>query len=158
MIPPPQHTTVDKGHGRIEKREIWTSTQLNGYVDFPHVEQVFTIRRTTTDLLGNLVQGRKTTQELTFGLTSLSTQKATPSQLLGFNRDHWQIENRLHHVRDMTFDEDRSQVRTGERPRAMAALRNAAIGLLRLAGAPCIAAATRYLQRHAPLVLRLLGL
>jgi len=158
MLSPPQHTTTDKGHGRIETREIWTSTGLNDYVDFPHVHQVFCIRRTTTDLLGNLVKGRKSTQEVAYGLTSLTPQKASPEQVLGFNRGHWQIENRLHHVRDMTYDEDRSQVRRGVRPHVMATLRNTAISLLRLAGFDNIAAGTRYMARKIARPLRLLGL
>jgi hypothetical protein len=61
MLSPPEHETVDKGHGRIEQREIWASTELNDYVDFPHVAQVFCIRRTTTDLEGKVLKGRKST-------------------------------------------------------------------------------------------------
>ena len=158
MLFPPQHTTIDKGHGRIERRDIWTSTELNGYLDFPYVEQVFFIKRTTTDLHGNLVAGRKTTEELALGVTSLTVEQASPTRLLALNRGEWEIENRLHHVRDMTYDEDRSQVRKGNRPQAMAGLRNLAISLLRLAGAKNIAAATRHLGRQATRPLRLLGL
>jgi hypothetical protein len=158
MLFPPQHKTVDKGHGRLETREIWTSVELNDYVDFPHVGQVFCIRRTTTDLHGNVVKGRKSVTDVAYGLTSLSPQKASPAEVLAYNRDHWQIENRLHHVRDMTYDEDRSQVRKDRRPHAMATLRNVAISLLRLAGAENIAAATRYLGRQVERPLRLLGL
>lgn len=158
MVFPPQHKTLDKGHGRLETREIWTSTDLNDYLDFPHVEQVFCIRRTTTDLDGNMVKSRKSITELVYGLTSLSPNEASPAQILAYNRDHWQIENRLHHVRDMTYDEDRSQVRKKNRPHAMASLRNIAISLLRLADAINIAAATRYLSRSIERPLRLLGL
>jgi predicted transposase YbfD/YdcC len=92
------------------------------------------------------------------GVTSLSAHQASPAQLLAHNRDHWQIENRLHHVRDVAYDEDRSQVRKDGRPHAMASLRNVAISLLRLAGATNIAAATRYLGRQLERPLRLLGL
>ena len=155
---PPQHQTVDKGHGRLETREIWTSTELNDYLDFPYVGQVFCIRRTTTDLDGHVVKGRKSIEETVYGLTSLSPQRASPAQVLAYNRGHWQIENRLHHVRDMTYDEDRSQVRRQRRPHAMATLRNVAISLLRLAGAENIAAATRHLGRQVERPLRLLGL
>jgi hypothetical protein len=158
MLFPPQHKTVDKGHGRLETREIWTSIELNGYVDFPHVGQVFCIRRTTTDLEGNVVKGRKSVTDVACGLTSLSPQKASPAEVLAYNRGHWQIENRLHYVRDMTYDEDRSQVRKDRRPHVMATLRNVAISLLRLAGAQNIAAATRYLGRQLERPLRLLGL
>jgi predicted transposase YbfD/YdcC len=142
----------------LETREIWTSTELNDFVDFPHVGQVFCIRRTTTDLQGNLVKGRKSIVELAYGLTSLMPQEAQPAQLLAYNRGHWEIENRLHHVRDMTFDEDRHQVRRDRRPHAMATLRNVAISLLRLAGVQNIAAATRHLGRQTERPLRLLGL
>jgi hypothetical protein len=122
------------------------------------VGQVFRIRRTTTDLEGNVVKGRKSTEEMVYGVTSLSPQQAGPPQVLTYNRGHWVIENRLHHVRDVSYDEDRSQVRKGRRPHAMATLRNVAISLLRLAGAENIAAATRYLGRRAERPLRLLGL
>ena len=155
---PPQHTTLDKGHGRIETREIWTSVEVNSYVKFPHVGQVFCIRRTTTDLEGKPVRGRSCICETVYGVTSLTVEKATPAELLAYNRAEWQIENRLHHVRDMTYDEDRCQVRTQARPHAMATIRNIAISLLRLAGVDNIAAATRYLGRQAERPLRLLGL
>jgi predicted transposase YbfD/YdcC len=158
MLFPPQYKTTNKGHGRIETREIWTSTELNNHLDFPHVGQAFTIRRTTTDLNGNVVKGRKSIVETVHGLTSLSPRKASPKQVLEYNRGHWQIENRLHHVRDMTYDEDRSQVRKEHAPHAMASVRNIAISLLRLADVENVAAATRYLSRHIKLPLRLLGL
>ena len=155
---PPQHTTFDKDHGRIEQRDIWTSTALNEYLDFPCVGQVFLIKRTTTNLVGGLVDGRKTTEEFVVGVTSLSEDKANPVRLLELNRGEWEIENRLHYVRDVTYDEDRSQVRTGNAPQVMAGIRNLSISLLRLAGAKCIAVANRYLSRRLELPLRLLGL
>jgi hypothetical protein len=105
-----------------------------------------------------VLRGRKSTRELCFGLTSLDTTRASPEELLKLNREHWHIENRLHHVRDMTYDEDRSQVRKGNRPHAMASLRNTAISLLRLAAATSIAAATRELNRHPEAIMRLIGL
>jgi len=104
------------------------------------------------------VKGRKSAVETVYGLTSLSPRRATPAQVLAYNRGHWQIENRLHYVRDVTYDEDRSQVRRARRPHAMATLRNVAISLLRLGGAGNIAAATRHLGRHIERPLRLLGL
>lgn len=120
--------------------------------------QVFRIERITTDLQGKVVRGRKGTVERTVGVTSLGTEQADPARLLALNRGHWEIENRLHHVRDVTYDEDRSQVRRGNRPHAMASLRNAAISLLRLAGATNIAASTRELNRHPQVVASLIGL
>jgi hypothetical protein len=78
--------------------------------------------------------------------------------VLSYNRAHWKIENCLHYVRDMTYDEDHSQVRRGQCPHAMATVCNLVISLLRLAGVGTIAAATRYLGRHVERPLRLLGL
>ncbi len=91
-------------------------------------------------------------------MTSLAQEKASPADLLHYVRGHWEIENRLHYVRDVTFDEDRSQVRRGGGPQMMASLRNLAISLLRMAGATNIAAATRHLGQRRYKALRLLGL
>jgi hypothetical protein len=97
-------------------------------------------------------------RETVFCITSLSPEKADPARLLKLNRGHWSIENRLHYVRDRTFDEDRSQVRKHAAPHMMASLRNLAIGLLRLAGASTnIAAAARFFMRHAERAMELLG-
>jgi len=97
-------------------------------------------------------------RETVFCITSLSAQQADATRLLKLNRDHWAIENRLHYVRDRTFDEDRSQVRKRAAPHLMASLRNLAIGLLRLAGASTnIAAAARFLMRHTERAMELLG-
>ena len=91
-------------------------------------------------------------------ITSLSKERATARQLLKLWREHWHIENKLHWVRDVTFDEDRSQVRTARIPQVMAALRNAAISLLRLCGAENIAAATRRYAARPALALAAVGL
>ena len=137
----------------MELRQLWASAELTGYLDFPCSQQVFRIERTTTKLDGTPMR-----HEVVFGITSLSATKAPPSRLLTLNRGHWGIENRLHWVRDVTFDEDRSQVRKGAAAQAMAALRNLAIGLLRRAGATNIAAALRHCVHHSETALRLIGL
>lgn len=144
--------TVDKGHGRLERRSIQVSTALNGYVRFPYVGQVFKIRRTVLEL-----KTGRTRTELVYGLTSLSPEKASPELLLQYNRGHWAIENRSHYVRDFCFDEDRLQIRKGNGPRLMATLRNIAINLLRLCGAIHIPKALRACQRSRALPLALLG-
>ena len=95
---------------------------------------------------------------MVYGVTSLSPAQADPARLLALNRGHWEIENRLHWVRDVTFDEDRSQVRTRNGPRVMATLRNLAISILRLAGARFIAKAVRWCARDHQRALRLIGL
>ncbi|NIM97200.1 MAG: ISAs1 family transposase [candidate division Zixibacteria bacterium] len=152
-ISPPQHETIDKGHGRLEIRQIWRSTELNDYLDFPYVQQVFCVRREVTHL-----KSGKETEEIAYGTTSLSPQKANPNRLLQLNRGHWGIENRLHYVRDVTFDEDRSQIRTRNAPRVMASLRNFAISLLRCFQIKNIAKMLREMAARPYLSLKLIGL
>ena len=81
-------------------------------------------------------------------ITSLPPLQASPTQIAAWVQGHWAIENRLHWVRDVVFDEDRSTVRTGNAPRAMAILRSTAISLLHLTGTTSIAAATRHHARN----------
>jgi hypothetical protein len=118
------------------------------------VGQVFCLRRTTIVLATGV-----TRIETVYGVTSLLPAQASPARLLALVRAHWTIENRLHWVRDVTFDEDRSQIRQGAGPQVMATLRNLAISLLRLAGAPLIAPALRQAGWDGrSLILRLLGI
>ena len=133
---PAQAVQTNKHGGRVERRLLWVSGLLAGYSDWPHLAQVCRLERTTHEKKG-------IRRELAYAVTSLSSEEATPNQLLNLWRGHWGIENRIHWVRDVTMDEDRSQVRTGAAPQIMAALRNLTIGLLRMAGEPNIAAALR---------------
>ncbi|MER5360132.1 transposase [Streptomyces sp. NPDC002785] len=119
---------------------------------FPGARQSIQIMRRRTDR-----KTGKTTVKTVHAVTSPTAEQASPAQLATLIRDHWQIEA-LHHVRDTTFAEDASQLRTGNAPRAMAIWRNLAIGALRLAGATNIAAALRYNARNADRPLSLLGL
>jgi hypothetical protein len=117
------------------------------------VQQVARIERVRVRLKDNTEQ-----RETIFCITSLTPPKADASRLLQLNRGHWAIENRLHYVRDCTFDEDRSQVRKRAAPHLMASLRNLAIGLSRLAGASTnIAAAARFFMRNTERAMELLG-
>ena len=112
-------------HGRIETRRIWCSSALNAYIDFPHVGQVFLIERET------LV--KKTGElrcETALGITSRSTQEASPQQVLAINRAHWSIES-VHHIIDWNYDEDRSRIRTGFGPENITRLRRFAVGILK---------------------------
>jgi predicted transposase YbfD/YdcC len=137
----------------LETRAIWVSLQPPNSLDFPCVAQVARIERVRVRLKDHSEQ-----RETVFCITSLTPEKADATRLLKLNRDHWSIENRLHYVRDRTFDEDRSQVRKRAAPHMMASLRNLAIALLRLAGASTnIAAASRFLMRHTERALELLG-
>jgi hypothetical protein len=145
--------TVDLGHGRIEQRNLTTSEALIGYSDWPGLAQVFE--------LGCHVLFQKTGKErvkVVYGVTSLGPERATPEHLLTLVRGQWQIENKSHWVRDVTFDEDRAQMRCGNIPQVMAALRNTAIGLLRYAGYANIAAAGRRLAAQPLQALALIGI
>jgi predicted transposase YbfD/YdcC len=130
------------------------SDALRGYVDFPHAQAAFRLERHTTNL-----DGTPRHTEVVYGITSLpGTGTSAAKNLLGLIRGHWTIENRVHWVRDVTFDEDRSRIRKGHGPQVMATLRNLAISLFRLAGADNIAKAGRWCARHLEAVLRLIGL
>lgn len=125
---PVAHTSTDRAHGRVEKRTIKVVTVATGIV-FPHARQALQITRKTRRL-----DSKKWTTEVVYAVTSLTAEQATGAELAAWVRGHWSIENRLYWVRDVTFDEDRSQVRTGTGPRAMASLRNLAISALRMQG------------------------
>jgi hypothetical protein len=105
------------------------------------------------------LDGSSPRTETVYGLTSHGgTSKKAAQRLLDLVRGHWTIENGLHWVRDVVFDEDRSQIRKGNGPRVMATLRNLAISMLRIAGANSIAKALRWCARHVDACVRLLGL
>jgi predicted transposase YbfD/YdcC len=134
-------------HGRIEIRKIWTSTDLNDYLDFPHVGQAFVIEREVTHK-----KTGKCTREVAYGLTSRNTREATPKRLLEINRGHWAIENSCHYILDWNFDEDRSRIRTGHGPENVSRLRRFAIGLLKSKKVKSVAQKMRQLNRNIRLV------
>jgi len=121
----PSDTTTDKGHGRIEQRTLTASSDLNEYLDWPHAQQVFKIRRHV-----QRVKDSKTTDEITYGITSLGPHQADPKRLSEIVRTHWQIENGLHYRRDETLREDWCHLRMGHTQRMMAAINNLVLGLL----------------------------
>src|SRR6516165_9530811 len=129
-------TTLDKGHGRRERRTLKATTALNEYLDWPGVAQVGQVESEVT-------RDGKTTREVRTFITSAPRPEADAATLLKWARGHWSIENRSHYVRDVTMDEDASRIRKGSGPQVMAAVRNAAIAVLRLTGATNIAAALR---------------
>jgi predicted transposase YbfD/YdcC len=144
--------STDRDHDRRERRTLQASTALTDYLDWPGAAQVFRVDRQVVDTSTGEIR-----LEVVYGVTSLSAERADARALLRLLRGHWTIENRCHWVRDVTFDEDRSQARSGAIPQVMAALRNLAISLLRLAGFPSIAAATRHLAALPWKALALLG-
>ncbi len=137
----PPTSTVSTGHGRRARRTI-KAVQVPGWVDFPGAAQVLQLRRTRT------VKGHKTT-EVVYLICSLSMAEAPPAAVAAWVQGHWGIENRLHWVRDVVYDEDRHQLRTGTGPQVMATLRNTAISLLRLTGHTRIAKALRHYGRDS---------
>ena len=145
--------TVDYGHGRIEQRRLQTSDVLVGYSDWPGLAQVFQLERQVISKKTGAVR-----EEVVAGVTSLASERADAARLLALVRGHWHIENKSHWVRDVTFDEDRSQVRCGNIPQVMAALRNTVIGLFRWAGYTNIAAACRRFAAQPALALDLIGI
>ncbi len=132
--------------------------ELNGYVGsagtvgeaWPHLQQVCRLERQ------RVVKGKQQV-EVSYAISSLPATDADARRLLTLSREHWGIENRLHWVRDVTFDEDRSQVRLGAAPQVMAALRNLVISLVRRAGHSNVAAALRRHNAHLGEAFAMLG-
>lgn len=150
-LPLPQVVRTNRHGDRWEERRLWASEELVAYSDWPHLAQVCRVERTVT-------RKGETTREVAYAVTSLPSQRANADRLLRLWRGHWGIENRVHWVRDVTFDEDRCQVRTGAAPQVLAGLRNVTISLIRLAGKPNIAAALRRHAAHPTEALALVGL
>ena len=138
----PAVSVPDGSHGRRVRRTI-KAVEAPAWIDFPGAAQVIRIRRTRT------VRGRKHV-EVVHLICSLPMTDAQPELVASWARGHWAIENRLHWIRDVVFDEDRHRLRTGNAPQVMAALRNLAISLIRLAHGPAasIAATTRAMARR----------
>jgi predicted transposase YbfD/YdcC len=145
--------TVDYGHGRIEHRQIITTSVLSDCGVWPGLDQAFKIDRRIIEQKSGKVR-----EEAVYGITSLSRERAAAAIVMEINRDHWSIENRSHWVRDVTYDEDRSQVRKGSLPQVLAALRNTTIGLLRWSGECNIAAACRRFAAQPWAALALIGI
>ena len=127
-VPPPDLAvaeTVEKAHGRIETRRIAVSAEVVPHLQWPGAAQVARIERTRET-------GGKISTEIAYIVTSLTAAEAGPRRLLDLSRTHWAIENRLHYVRDVSFNEDRCRVRAGAR--ALAAIRNLVLQLIRSRG------------------------
>ena len=125
-----------RGHGRTEQRRL-SVVPATG-IEFPGAAQVFRVVRDNGGL-----DGQRLRKEVVHGITNLTAQQADAATLAKYAREHWSIENGVHYVRDVTYREDASRVRTGHAPAVLAALRNAVTTVLRLAGAVSITAARR---------------
>jgi predicted transposase YbfD/YdcC len=132
-----EYSTVGKGHGRVERRQLISTTLFNNDLNWPGVKQVCKIIRRRT-------RRGKTTTEIVYAITSVGRDRANAKTLLKWNRGHWGIENRLHWIRDETFGEDRCRVRKGSAPQLLAAIRNLSINWLRSRGIDTIAKALRH--------------
>lgn len=143
--------TLDKAHGRIEIRRLTASTALNSYLHWPGVSQVFEY----TYQRKNVRTGQTSTQTH-YGITSLGSSTASASELMSLRRGHWAIENKSHYIRDVVLGEDASQVRCAMIPAIMAALRNTAVSILRLAGYKAITSTMRYFAAHPKQALTLM--
>lgn len=121
--------TVGKQAGRVEERQITTSSLLKDYLDWPYLEQVFKLERRFTTLATGEVE-----TEVQYGLTSLSAQEATPERMLSIVRSEWGIESGLHYRRDVTFQEDRTRMTDKRMGRVMASINNLVISLINRQG------------------------
>ena len=151
QLPETHAHSLSTGHGRIEYRLLTLSSQLNDYLDWPHLAQVFRLQR--------VVQRHKTgqlTYQVVFGITSLTEQACSPQRLLHIIRQHWHIENRLHYVRDVTLHEDACRIRQRKRQRLLASLNNLLIGLIRRTDFKYVPEARRYFSINYALALQLL--
>jgi predicted transposase YbfD/YdcC len=146
-----QYTDDHAGHGRAERRSIKVVSLAQGLL-FPYAAQAIAVTRKTRPR-----HSAKWKTVTVYAVTSLAVHQAQPAELAGWIRDHWRIEA-LHHIRDVTYQKDASQIRTGSGPAVMATLRNLAIGLLKLCGWTNIAAACRHHAHNHTRPLNTLGL
>jgi predicted transposase YbfD/YdcC len=146
-----QAKQLDKGHGRIEIRQIKVSSELKGYSDWPYLAQVFQLKR-------EWYADNHWHSEIQLGITSLPKEVADPLRLLEIRRGHWGIENRLHWVKDNVLAEDKSTIHKAEGPQVVGAIRNTALNLLRQAGHIQISRQLRHNSRNPHSALALMGL
>lgn len=140
-----------KGHGRIERYTLLVSQQLNEYIDWPYVAQVFClIHEVWHD------HGKRKTREFVYGLTSLSLQRASPCRLLTLKRDYWGIENGLHRRRDVSLDEDATRATVGHSGHNLAIFNNLAIAISLSNGHHFLPKAQRLFDAKPELALRLI--
>jgi predicted transposase YbfD/YdcC len=145
--------SIEEGHGRIERRKITASSVLSDHNLWPGLNQCIRIEKEVIEK-----KSGKRSKEEGYAITSLSREEAKAGRLQEIIRGHWGIENKSHWVRDVTYDEDRSQVRSGSIGEVMAGMRNAVIGLMRRAGETNIARACRRYAAQPWEALALIGI
>mgnify|MGYP003290600648 CR=1 FL=1 len=144
-------TVTNKGHGRIETRTLTTSSQLNEFLDWPFLQQVFQLERFTT-----ILKTGKTRHETVYGITSLSAQQASPSHLLQMLRSYWRIENSLHYPRDVTLHEDQTRFHSHTAAHNMTIINNLVLSFLAKSDFPFVPSARRFFAAHPDYALALL--
>jgi predicted transposase YbfD/YdcC len=142
---------TSKGHGRLEVRTLTTSSQLNEFLDWPFLQQVFKLERTIT-----VSKTHNTRQETIYGVTSLSAEHAAPAHLLHMLRSYWQIENSLHYPRDVTLHEDQTRFNNHSAAHNMAIINNLVLALLAKSDFPFVPSARRFFAAHPDHALSLL--
>jgi predicted transposase YbfD/YdcC len=144
----PSTSTITNDHGRRARRTIKVAA-VPAWIEFKGAAQIAQLRRTVT-------RNGKKTVEVVYLITSADARSTDSAMLAAWVRGHWHIENKLHWVRDVTYQEDKSLIRTGNAPRVMATLRGLAISILRLDGHDNIAAANRHHAHDAQRTVKLL--
>jgi predicted transposase YbfD/YdcC len=144
-------SSLEKGDGRIDEREILTSFRIAGSLEFPYLEQVFRISRRSEE-----VKTGKVSEQTIYGITSLLVEEYCAADLLALTRKHWSIENGLHYRRDVTFKEDAVRQTDSNGGRVQAVLNNLTIGILRKLGWANIAKARRYFNARIDEALNLI--
>ena len=136
-------TVTSKGHGRLEVRTLTTSSQLNDFLDWPFLQQVFKLERTII-----ISKTKKTRQETIYGVTSLSAEQASPFQLLHMLRSYWRIENSLHYPRDVTLHEDHTRFKKHTAAHNMTIINNLILSLITNSGFPFVPSARRFFAAY----------
>jgi predicted transposase YbfD/YdcC len=144
-------TVTSKGHGRLEVRTLTTSSQLNDFLDWPYLQQVFKLERSVT-----VQKTGQTRHETIYGITSLSAEQASPEQLLKMLRSYWGIENGLHYRRDVTLREDQTRFTKVSAAHVMSTINNIILGLIAKSGYRFAPSARRYFAANVDEALRLL--
>ena len=136
-------TLISKGHGRLEVRTLTTSSQLNDFLDWPFLQQVFKLERTIT-----ISKTKKTRQDTLYGVTSLSAEQASPAQLLSMLRSYWRIENSLHSPRDVTLHEDQTRFKKHAAAHNMTIMNNLVLSLIAKSRFSFVPSARRFFAAH----------
>jgi predicted transposase YbfD/YdcC len=148
-----QAQTWDKGHGRLEHRQITCSPDLNDWFSkqWPGIEQVFRLQRTT-----RILKTGEMRHQIVYGLSSLPMRQAGAPRILELVRHHWKIENRLHWRRDVTLGEDSCQTRTGAVPSLLARLNSTVLSLMDRLEVRNVARQARYFDAELEQAIRLI--